>query len=229
MAKALVNFCFELVEQDGAFDAQDAAVPEGAVRVYVINHRSNADSVVLSYGLLRRIALSYAVGEWARIWPLNYLFRAFGSYFVRRGEKDPIYHKVLERFLPIVSIALQRGAATVSELRDQVETVLQELRDAGAPIALGKAFAHIVAGRSNPGAHSIPGSNLDTLLLNHEEAELLTSLALRGLTIRRVVKRSGDDIGIVKGEEPIVAYYANSIRYHLEGTAIEAVDGTPVS
>ena len=103
MAKRLVNFCFELVEDPGGFEAQTAAIPDDAVRVYVINHRSMADSVVLSYGLLNRIALSYAVGEWARIWPLNYLFRAFGSYFVRRGEKDPVYHKVLERFLQLLA------------------------------------------------------------------------------------------------------------------------------
>jgi hypothetical protein len=70
--------------------------------VFVINHRSNADFVVLSYGLLRHVALSYAVGEWALVWPLDVLFRAFGSYFVRRGEKDPLYHKVLERYVQVL-------------------------------------------------------------------------------------------------------------------------------
>jgi hypothetical protein len=29
-----------------------------------------------------KVALSYAVGEWARVWPLEHLFRSFGSYFV---------------------------------------------------------------------------------------------------------------------------------------------------
>jgi glycerol-3-phosphate O-acyltransferase len=48
---------------------------------------------------MRNVALTYAVGEWALVWPLDRLFKAFGSYFVRRGEKDPLYHTVLERFV----------------------------------------------------------------------------------------------------------------------------------
>ena len=41
--------------------------------------------------------ISYAVGEWARIWPLQTLVRAMGAYFVRRDSRDPLYRKVLER------------------------------------------------------------------------------------------------------------------------------------
>ena len=78
--------------------------------VFVINHRSNADYVLLSFGMLRHMALSYAVGEWARVWPLDTLFRSFGSYFVRRGEKDPLYHKVLARYLQLV-LKLDKGEA----------------------------------------------------------------------------------------------------------------------
>lgn len=99
VSKALATFAYEVVFDRREVDAAVTAVPEGAVAVYVINHRSNADYVVLSYGLLRHVALSYAVGEWARVWPLDVLFRAFGSYFVRRGEKDKLYHKVLERYV----------------------------------------------------------------------------------------------------------------------------------
>jgi len=58
---------------------------------------------------MRQVALSYAVGEWARVWPLDVLFRSFGSYFVRRGEKDPLYHRVLERYLQLVA---SRGLTT---------------------------------------------------------------------------------------------------------------------
>ncbi len=47
--------------------------------------------------------MSYAVGEWALVWPLHTLFRMFGSYFVRRGEKDPLYHAVLERFVQLIA------------------------------------------------------------------------------------------------------------------------------
>ena len=78
-------------------------MPEDAVRVYVINHRSNIDPLVIAYGLVRKVPMSYAVGEWALVWPLDHLFRSFGSYFVRRGEKDPLYHAVLERFVQLLA------------------------------------------------------------------------------------------------------------------------------
>lgn len=79
------------------------AEDEGATVVIVMNHRSNADFVLVGYMLARSIALSYAVGEWARVWPLEWLFKSFGSYFVRRGCKDPVYHLTLRRYLQIIS------------------------------------------------------------------------------------------------------------------------------
>ncbi|MEZ4236426.1 MAG: 1-acyl-sn-glycerol-3-phosphate acyltransferase [Myxococcota bacterium] len=64
---------------------------------------------MLAYGLLRHVPMSYAVGEWALVWPLHTMFRAFGSYFVRRGEKDPLYHAVLERYVQLLA---GQGAVT---------------------------------------------------------------------------------------------------------------------
>ena len=109
VARGAVDACFELVFKTRDFEARGRKVPPGAVIVYVMNHRSNADYVVLSVGLLRHVALSYAVGEWARVWPLDVLFRSFGSFFVRRGEQDRLYHKVLERY---VQILLAQGGVT---------------------------------------------------------------------------------------------------------------------
>jgi glycerol-3-phosphate O-acyltransferase len=43
--------------------------------------------------------LSYAVGEWARIWPLRALVRSLGGYFVRRDSRDALYRRVLERYI----------------------------------------------------------------------------------------------------------------------------------
>ncbi len=108
-ARGAVRFCYELVFDEAALARARAAIPPGAVTVYVANHRSNADYVVLSVGALRQVALSYAVGEWARVWPLDWLFRSFGSYFVRRGERDPLYHAVLARYLQLVA---SRGLTT---------------------------------------------------------------------------------------------------------------------
>jgi glycerol-3-phosphate O-acyltransferase len=64
------------------------------------------DYILVSYLAAERTALSYAVGEWARIWPLQTLIRAMGAYFVRRNSKDPLYRKVLERY---VAMATQAG------------------------------------------------------------------------------------------------------------------------
>jgi glycerol-3-phosphate O-acyltransferase len=50
-------------------------------------------------------ALSYAVGEWARIWPLSALIRAMGAYFVRRNSRDELYRRVLERYIAMATEA----------------------------------------------------------------------------------------------------------------------------
>jgi glycerol-3-phosphate O-acyltransferase len=82
-----------------------ASVPEDATVVFLINHRSNMDYVLVSYLVAERAALSYAVGEWARIWPLQTLIRSMGAYFVRRNSKDPLYRKVLERYVSMATAA----------------------------------------------------------------------------------------------------------------------------
>lgn len=71
--------------------------------VYFANHRSNADAVLLTAILGHDVQISYAAGEWARIWPLDRLFRRFGSYFVRRGFPDPLYHAVLARYVSTIT------------------------------------------------------------------------------------------------------------------------------
>lgn len=76
--------------------------------VYVMNHRSNVDFVLLAYILAGKVSVSYAVGEWARVWPLEHLFKSFGSYLVRRGYKEDLYHKVLERY---VQLGARHGVA----------------------------------------------------------------------------------------------------------------------
>ena len=73
--------------------------PKDAVLLYLMNHRSNADYIVVSYALAGQVAISYAVGEWARAFPLEHIFKAFGSYFVRRRYREPLYHAVLERYV----------------------------------------------------------------------------------------------------------------------------------
>src|SRR5256714_2668307 len=78
-------------------------LPENATAVFLINHRSNFDYVVVGWALARQVAISYAVGEWARIFPLDALFKAFGGFVVRRGFPDPLYHTVLRRYLQLIT------------------------------------------------------------------------------------------------------------------------------
>jgi glycerol-3-phosphate O-acyltransferase len=80
-----------------------AELPRDATAVFLINHRSNFDYVVVGWALSRQVAISYAVGEWARVFPLDALFKAFGGFFVRRGFPDPLYHTVLRRYLQLIT------------------------------------------------------------------------------------------------------------------------------
>ena len=90
----------------GASDeAALAAVPADSTVVFLMNHRSNMDYVLVAYLAADRTALSYAVGEWARIWPLQTLIRATGAYFVRRSSGDPLYRRVLERYIQMATAA----------------------------------------------------------------------------------------------------------------------------
>ncbi len=72
--------------------------PDASI-VFVINHRSNMDYVLVSYLSGKTTALSYAVGEWARVWPLQQMVKAMGAYFVRRGSGNALYRRVLERYV----------------------------------------------------------------------------------------------------------------------------------
>jgi glycerol-3-phosphate O-acyltransferase len=85
-----------------------AAVADGSTVVFVMNHRSNMDYVLVAFLAAERTALSYAVGEWARIWPLQQLVRSMGAFFVRRNSNNPVYRRVLERF---VAMATEAGVA----------------------------------------------------------------------------------------------------------------------
>jgi len=79
--------------------------PDSAV-VFVMNHRSNMDYVLVTYMASTRASLSYAVGEWARIWLLQNLIRSMGAYFIRRNSNDELYRRVLGRY---VAMATQQG------------------------------------------------------------------------------------------------------------------------
>jgi len=93
--------------------------------VFVMNHRSNMDYVLVSFLVAEKTTLSYAVGEWARIWPLQTLIKAMGAFFVRRNSGNPLYRKVLERYVNMSTRAgvcqavfLEGGLTKTGEMRE---------------------------------------------------------------------------------------------------------------
>ncbi|HYM60150.1 MAG TPA: 1-acyl-sn-glycerol-3-phosphate acyltransferase [Thermoanaerobaculia bacterium] len=103
LARAILYFLYRVVVERKPIHEFNERLPKGAVIVYVINHRSNADYVLVAHMLFKFISLSYAVGEWARVWPLNHLFKWFGGYFVRRRYREPLYHAVLSKFVQTIT------------------------------------------------------------------------------------------------------------------------------
>lgn len=80
-------------------EQQIASIDPKSTVVFVMNHRSNMDYILVSFLTAERTALSYAVGEWARIWALQTLIKATGAFFVRRNSKNKLYRRVLERYV----------------------------------------------------------------------------------------------------------------------------------
>jgi glycerol-3-phosphate O-acyltransferase len=104
VARRIAQFLYRV--RVGLVDAAAlAAVEPTATVVFVMNHRSNMDYVLVGYLVAEHTALSYAVGEWARIWPLSSLIRATGAFFVRRHSQDPLYRRVLERYVTLATEA----------------------------------------------------------------------------------------------------------------------------
>ncbi|MEX0329541.1 MAG: 1-acyl-sn-glycerol-3-phosphate acyltransferase [Ruegeria sp.] len=98
MARLLSNSFYTVrlgYEDEAAINEID---PDATV-VFVMNHRSNMDYVLVTYLAASRSALSYAVGEWARVWPLSRLIRAMGAYFIRRKSGNDLYRQVLASYV----------------------------------------------------------------------------------------------------------------------------------
>jgi len=86
-------------------DGELSRIDPDASVVFVMNHRSNMDYVLVSFLAAEKTALSYAVGEWARIWPLQTLIKSMGAFFVRRNSRNMLYRRVLERYVNLATRA----------------------------------------------------------------------------------------------------------------------------
>jgi glycerol-3-phosphate O-acyltransferase len=100
IARALYRVRLGYIDSEGI-----ARIDPDATVVLVMNHRSNMDYILAGFMAAEQAALSYAVGEWARVWPLSHLIRAMGAYFVRRNSGDELYRRVLERYIAMATEA----------------------------------------------------------------------------------------------------------------------------
>lgn len=102
LARLLVNAIYS-VWTGPRNDAVIQSIPKDATVIFIMNHRSNMDYVLVTYLAARTSALSYAVGEWARVWPLSRLIRMMGAYFIRRASGGGLYRKVLARYVQMAT------------------------------------------------------------------------------------------------------------------------------
>jgi glycerol-3-phosphate O-acyltransferase len=149
IARGLLHFLYRVVVERKPIRDFNERAQKGSVVVYVINHRSNADYVLVAHMLFKFISLSYAVGEWARVWPLNHLFKWFGAYFIRRRYREPLYHAVLSTFVQTITKhgvtqgiflegGLSRDGAFQKPKLGMLDYIVTSKRDAGftAPLFL---------------------------------------------------------------------------------------------
>jgi glycerol-3-phosphate O-acyltransferase len=102
VSKALLGFFYKVSAEYAGRESSEI-LPRDSIVIYLMNHRSNADYVLVGYVLSGRVAISYAVGEWARTFPLEYIFKSFGAYFIRRKYREKLYHAVLERYVRLIT------------------------------------------------------------------------------------------------------------------------------
>ncbi len=71
--------------------------------IFMSNHRSNMDYLLVTYLTSERTMLSFGVGEWSGIFPVRQLMRSAGGYFIRRDSSDPLYRRSLERYVQMAT------------------------------------------------------------------------------------------------------------------------------
>ena len=175
LARRLARNLYRVRLHAGDEGALAESVKQGATLVFVINHRSNMDYVLLAFLAARRTTLSFAAGDWARVWPLQSLVRAMGAYFVRRPERGApadearLYRAVLQRYVQM---------ATAGGVTQAIFPEGRLSRD-GAPGAAKLGLLDYMTRHFRPGTERdivfVPvGINYDHVL---EDRELIASTA----------------------------------------------------
>lgn len=220
----------------------DAALRAGPLRpsqddihilaLFVDEHNGPFNARLAERLVAEKAALSYAVSEWARIWPLQTLIRAMGAYFVRRNSKDPLYRKVLERYVAMATQAgvtqavfleggplARRAAARPQARHPRLHGPLVPIRGACAtPCSCPSA--------STTTELELKGEVLDRMreleargahvYVPRGDQDYAITVGLRMLTLRRLVTEADGLYAADVRELPLLAYYASSIA-HLFG------------
>ncbi len=93
LAKKIANLLYHV--HIGLIDnEQFAGISPDSTVVFVMNHRSNMDYILVAFLAAEKTTLS-----WAKVWPLQALIRSMGAFFVRRKSGNPLYRRVLERYI----------------------------------------------------------------------------------------------------------------------------------
>ncbi len=102
VARWLANMLYDV--RTGPHNAEIIeSIDKDATIIFIMNHRSNMDYVLVTMLAAQSSALSYAVGEWARVWPLSRLIKAMGAYFIRRRSRGGLYRTVLARYVQMAT------------------------------------------------------------------------------------------------------------------------------
>ncbi|MDH3538142.1 MAG: 1-acyl-sn-glycerol-3-phosphate acyltransferase, partial [Gammaproteobacteria bacterium] len=73
--------------------------------IFMSNHRTNMDYLLVTYLTSQRTMLSFGVGEWSGIFPIRQLMRSAGGYYIRRDSNDLLYRRALERYVQMATEA----------------------------------------------------------------------------------------------------------------------------
>lgn len=98
LARGFLRFLYRIQVGYSAESAYDRIDKQACV-VLVSNHRSNFDPLFLIYLASKRSSISFSAGEWARGWPFKQILHAIGFYIIRRDSGNPLYRKLLERYV----------------------------------------------------------------------------------------------------------------------------------
>lgn len=98
--RSLYKLKVAFIDKEKMAEANDKAAV-----LFMVNHRSNIDYAVANYLTASRTMLSFGVGEWSRVWPIQPLMRMAGGYFVRRESGDPLYRLMLKRYVQLATEA----------------------------------------------------------------------------------------------------------------------------